>query len=289
MITPKSDTKLLTFIKRDLIKRFRAANLETPDLEARLIMMHVTGLTHLDLITAPSHILSSKNMSDIYALADRRLQGEPLDHIFGYKAFYGRQFCVSKDVLSPRPETEMLVSAALEIIKSNPEARLLDLGTGTGAIIISIIVEAPHTQGFAVDISSSALTIAAKNARMHKVEDRLIFAQGSWFNSVKGQFDIILSNPPYITDVAMESLDVSVKDYDPAIALKGGVDGLEAYRVILFEAQPYLNLLGTLVVEIGYDQGQAVAALFEEAGFGAIEIIKDLSGHDRVVSGVKWV
>jgi len=263
---------------------FRVEGLDSPDIEARLIISYVTGLTHLDLITESSRVLTAQNITDIDVLADRRMQGEPLDHIFGHKDFYGYRFKVSKDVLSPRPETEMLVSAALDIIKLKPKAHLLDLGTGSGAIIISILTEAPQTQGLAVDISPAALDIARNNAQAHSVDERVVFVEGSWFGPVKGQFDIILSNPPYITDAAMESLAPSVKDYDPAIALRGGADGLEAYRIILSEVKNHLNSSGTILFEIGYDQGKTVTDLLRSASFENIKVAKDLAGHDRLVS-----
>jgi len=283
MTAPHSDITLKA-IKRRLINSFREAGLESPELDTRLLITHVTDLTHLDLITTPSQSLSLKQIVDIEALAKRRLQGESLDHIFGYKEFYGRRFKVTKDVLSPRPETEMLVRAALDIIKSKPDACLLDLGTGSGAIIVSIVAEAPQTTGMAVDISLSALGIAQENALAHGVDDRVVFVDGTWLGPVKGQFDIILSNPPYITDVAMEGLSASVKDFDPAISLRGGKDGLKAYRAILSDAKNHLNPTGTIIFEIGYDQGQAVADLLEGAGFQAIRVAKDLAGHDRLVS-----
>jgi len=273
----------ITEVKRALIKQFREAGLETPDLDTRALIMAAAGFTHTDIITRGAEPLLAQTLDEIADYAVRRLAGEPIDHILGYREFYGRAFRVSKDVLSPRPETEMLVDAALGLLKENPKACILDLGTGSGAIIISLLAEMKEIEGVAVDISKTALDIAQENAAEHNVEDRLKFLQGSWFTPVSGRFDIIVSNPPYITVRAMKSLDVEVKDYDPGLALSGGEDGLMAYRDILVKAANHLSPNGILLFEIGYDQGLSVSALLDEAGFTDISVHKDLSGHDRMI------
>ena len=273
----------ITEIKWSLMRQFREAGLETPDLDARALMMAATGLTHTDLITRGSEPLPSQTLDVIADYAVRRLAGEPIDHILGYREFYGRRFKVSKDVLSPRPETEMLVDGALTILKNKPKAHILDLGTGSGAIIISILAKLEEVEGVAVDISDTALEVAQENAAVHNVDGRLTCLQGSWLNPVSGRFDIIVSNPPYITVRAMKDLDVEVKDYDPGLALSGGEDGLMAYRDILAKAANHLNSDGILLFEIGYDQGLSVSALLDEAGFTDISVHKDLSGHDRMI------
>jgi len=273
----------LSLAKRRLIRQFREAGLATPDLDARILIMAATGLTQTDMITRGRDYPSADGLALISEYAERRLSGEPIDHILGYREFFGRRFSVSKDVLSPRPETEMLVEAALEILKDKPSAHILDLGTGSGAIVISILAEALDVHGVAIDVSELALAIARENAKKHDVEKRVTFLQGSWFEPVEGQFDIILSNPPYITDAAMEALSAEVSDFDPDLALRGGDDGLLVYKAIIADAVNYLKPDGVILFEIGYDQGEAVRKLLEQSDFNVISVSKDLSGHDRMI------
>ncbi len=273
----------ITAARRDLTDQFRAARLETPDLDARILLMAATGLCHADLITRNGDRLSPGNSEKLAVMAERRLAGEPIDHILGYREFYGYRFEVTKDVLSPRPETELLVEVALAAIKNVKTPHILDLGTGSGAIVVSILAENPSATGIAVDLSEDALKIAQTNARTHNVNRRLDFLQGSWFEPITGHFDIILSNPPYITDAAMGQLSREVANFDPDIALRGGPDGLEAYRAIIGGASAHLKPGGCLIFEIGYDQGQAVTALLKAANFRDIDLARDLAGHDRVI------
>lgn len=269
--------------KRFLMAQFRDAGIDTAEIDARLLLMVAANLTHSDIIMRGTDNLTGEALERVSEYSARRLSGEPVDHILGRREFYGRDFRVTKDVLSPRPETEMLIDAALEIIKFKPEARLLDLGTGSGAIIISILAEAKNTTGVAVDLSEAALAVAAENAAQHDVAGRLTLRRGSWFDPVSGRFDIILSNPPYITDAAMKNLGREVKNYDPDLALRGGEDGLAAYREIISQAPHHLTAGGFLLLEIGYDQGASVSALLLEAGYAEISVHKDISGHDRMI------
>lgn len=273
----------VTAAKRLLITQFRDSGLDTPDLDARLLVMAVTDFTHTDLITRGRESLSAEDTERLADYASRRLSGEPIDHILGYREFFGRRFLINKNVLSPRPETEMLVEAALEVLRDTPKARILDLGTGSGAIIISILAEAAQIKGVAIDLSAAALSAAKRNAKSHAVDERLTFLQGSWFDPVEGEFDIILSNPPYITNFAMNELDTEVSKFDPDIALRGGEDGLMAYKAIIAKARKHMKPAGVLLFEIGYDQGKAVSELLKSAGFDDISVLKDLSSHDRMI------
>ena len=263
--------------------QFREAGLDSADLDARLLIMAATGFSHTEMITRGNDACAPEAGDLIAQYAERRLSGEPVDHIVGYREFYGHRFKVTKDVLSPRPETEMLVDAALEILESKPEARILDLGTGSGAIMTSILTEAHQAQAIAVDISAAALWVARENAKTHGVDDRVVFLEGSWFKAVQDRFDIILSNPPYITNAAMEELANEVSEFDPDLALRGGQDGLIAYRAIISEAPDYLKPGGTMLLEIGFDQGHSVSQLLEGPYFSSISVVKDLSGHDRMI------
>lgn len=272
--------------KRFLMTQFREAGLDTPDLDARLLVMAATGFSHTDMIARGTEFPSADVLEIIADYAARRLAGEPVDHIVGHREFYGRRFKVSKDVLSPRPETEMLIDAATEFLKGKAKPHILDLGTGSGAIAISILAEIEEARGEAVDVSGSALNIAKENAAAHKVDDRLTFLEGSWFAPVSGRYDIIVSNPPYITAAAMEELEIDVKAFDPDLALSGGDDGLTAYRAIISQAASHLKPAGLLLFEIGYDQASSVMDLLTEAGFSKMSVHKDLSGHDRMIKAV---
>lgn len=269
--------------KQFLTAQFRAADIESADIDARLLLMHGTGLTRAELIASAGDALTPDTAELIQGLAARRIMGEPVDMILGYREFYGRRFKVTKDVLSPRPETEMLVEAALDIFKTKPNANILDLGTGSGAIIISVLAEALNGYGTAIDMSEAALDIARQNAKTHKLTNRIEFLRGEWFAPVKDSYDIILSNPPYITQEAMVALAPEVKNFDPPIALSGGEDGLSAYREIILKAKSFLKPGGTLIFEIGFDQAETVTALLTAAGFSGVSTHKDLAGHDRMI------
>ncbi|WP_051279938.1 peptide chain release factor N(5)-glutamine methyltransferase [Hellea balneolensis] len=270
-------------LKRFLTTQFQEAGVETPDLDARLLVMAATGLTHTELIISGRDFPPAATFDIIADYANRRLAGEPIDHILGYREFYGRRFKVTKDVLSPRPETELLIEAALENLRGKTGAKILDLGTGSGAIAISILTEENDAQGLAIDMSGAALDIAKENAAQHNVADRLKVLQGSWFEAVTEHFDIILSNPPYITDAAMKHLAPEVTGFDPDIALRGGADGLAAYKEIISNAPQYLKPNGIILLEIGYDQGPSVTDLLERRNFSDITTSQDLSGHDRMI------
>ena len=269
--------------KRFLMTQFREAGLDTPDLDARLLVMAATGFSHTDMITRGTEFPRAEIFDVIADYAARRLAGEPVDHILGKRDFYGRSFEVTKDVLSPRPETEMLVEAALAILADKPDSQILDLGTGSGAIIISILAESETARGTAVDISPRALEVARRNAKAHNVESRLEFHEGSWLDPVTASFDIILSNPPYITAAAMAELSPEVAQFDPDLALSGGEDGLVAYRIIANGAAAHLSPGGLLLLEIGYDQGASVSGLLWAAGFTDVTVHPDLAGHDRMI------
>lgn len=277
----------LAEMKTYMRRQFRSAGLDTPDIDARLLLQFAGGWSAADLITGSDTDLPSEIEETLRELTARRLGGEPVDHILGTREFYGRAFNISKDVLSPRPETEGLVDLALKALQGIDHPAIADLGTGSGAIVISILSERPSARGLAVDISEAALKVATGNARRHGVQDRVTFLQSRWFDKVTDRFDIIVSNPPYITDAAMTALSPEVKLYDPDISLRGGTDGLSAYRMLTDRAQDYLKPGGQLITEIGYDQGQAVTEMFRRAGFKDIVLHQDLSGHDRIVSGHK--
>ena len=212
----------------------------------------------------------------------RRAAREPVSLIIGRRAFWTHDFRVTPAVLDPRPDTETLVEAALAV----PFTRVLDLGTGSGCILLSLLSERPEAQGLGVDCSEDALDVAQINRAELGLGARATLTQSDWFSAVNGPFDLIVSNPPYITEAAFATLAPEVKDHDPKIALTPGGDGLDAYRIICAEAPGYLTDGGALMVEIGFDQATAVEALFAQAGFSDIRIIRDINGKDRVIAAV---
>lgn len=218
------------------------------------------------------------------ALLRRRLTGESVARIIGEREFYGLGFTLNAATLEPRPETELLVDMAIAELPKG--GQLLDLGTGTGCIPISVLVNRRDVRAIAVDLSGEALVAARHNAERHRVEERIAFHQGSWFEPLPAQdvvVDLIVSNPPYIATSVLDTLDPEVKDFDPRLALDGGPDGLAPYRIIAQHAANYLTRSGMVMVEIGFDQGPAVEAVFRQAGFDRIEVRKDLNNLDRVV------
>ena len=213
---------------------------------------------------------------------ERRARREPVSHIVRGRNFWKGWFYVNADVLDPRPETETLVELAL----SGPFSRVLDLGTGSGCILISLLMERPEAKGVGTDISDKAVLVAGRNAAFHKVADRLILPLSDWYADIGGRFDLIVSNPPYISAEEMHDLQPEVRDHEPRIALTDEADGLTAYRRIAAGALDHLAPGGRLLVEIGPTQGEAVRKLFIDAGLENTVVHPDLDGRDRVVSGV---
>lgn len=262
---------------------------ETAALDAKLLTGHALGLDALALATREQDRVADADAERVAGLLQRRMSGESVARIIGEREFFGLAFALNAATLEPRPDTELLVELA---VKALPEGkRLLDLGTGTGCIPIAVLANRSDAIGLATDISAEALEMAQANAARHGVVDRLGFAKGSWFEALAAngrgaeKFDLIVSNPPYITSAVVETLAPEVKDFDPRLALDGGSDGLGPYRIIAAQAQDFLVPGGKVLVEIGYDQGSSVSSLFGEHGFADIVVHKDLNGLDRVISG----
>lgn len=252
-----------------------------PQREARILLAHVFHkspewcLTHDDEdITEPQH-------QQFLALLNQRLAHKPLAKILGYKEFYGRRFVVSEDVLDPRPDSEVLIEA-LKIHAVTP-THILDLGTGSGCLIMTALLECPNVTGSAVDISGAALTICEQNAQRLSVQDRLKTYQGSWFEPLPAGFaaNVIISNPPYIPSQDIATLDKTVKDYDPMQALDGGKDGLKYYNYILDNAAQYLSKHGLLIFELGAGQHDDVLEYATHQNWQHVKTYNDLSGIQR--------
>ncbi|WP_147124641.1 peptide chain release factor N(5)-glutamine methyltransferase [Shimia ponticola] len=247
--------------------------------EARLLMAGAIGCD-VGRLTLMAH---DALPDDIHARfrdhVARRINGEPVSHILGQRAFWGRMFRVTPDVLDPRPETETLIAAALEV----PFNSVLDLGTGSGCIAITLLAERPQVTGMAVDLSAAALAIASTNAERHDVTDRLCLETSDWFSAVTGTHDLIVSNPPYIPADDLPDLMPEVRDHEPTMALTDGADGLTPYRVILSQASDYLSDGGVVMAEFGAGQWPDIQEIAMAAGWGDVTCKTDLDGRPRVL------
>lgn len=264
------------------IAELRTVDVETPQLDARLLLQHATGLSREDLILDPHRVVSREEARQFKTLVMRRVAFEPVSRIVGEREFYGRPFKVTADVLDPRADTETIINLALPLVR--PGSQILDLGTGSGIIAITILCERPDATAVAVDLSPGALRVAAANAATLGVAGRITFLAGGWFEPVTGRFDLILSNPPYIPSADIAGLEADVRNYDPHLALAGGSDGLDPYRIIAAGAASHLLPLGHVLVEQGAGQADGVAAIFKAAGFNVIGRGVDLGGHLRCLA-----
>ncbi|VAW01440.1 Peptide chain release factor N(5)-glutamine methyltransferase [hydrothermal vent metagenome] len=263
--------------------KLAAAGIEGPGRDARILLAHAAGVAR-DRLTL--HLTDQMNDAALARMAGylaRRIAREPVAKIIQSRAFWGRDFKVTADVLDPRPETETLIVEALQGL--TPE-RFLDLGTGSGILAISLLLEWPGAKALATDISKPALAVAAGSAAKYGVQDRLTLQHSDWFEAVEARFDLIVSNPPYIATDEMAGLSDEVRLYDPQVALTDQADGLTAYRAILAGAGGHLNADGRLLVEIGWQQAAAVKGLFERAGFRDVRVLADLEGRDRGIVGM---
>lgn len=256
---------------------------ESAALDAKRLTGFALGLRDIEMATREGEAVDEVGAQRVADLLQRRLTGESVARIIGEREFYGLAFGLNAATLEPRPETEMLVDLAIAAVPAG--GRLLDLGTGTGAIAISVLANRPDVTAVATDLSAEALVAARVNAARHGVAARLALLHGSWFEPVSAdKFDLIVSNPPYITSAIVDTLSPEVRDFDPRLALDGGPDGLAPHRVIAAEAAQYLTPNGRVLVEIGYDQGASVTALFVAAVFGNVAVMRDLAGLDRVIT-----
>lgn len=256
-------------------------------LDAELLLAHVLEMSRIDLYLNLDKPLTSKEVDAYRACIGRRGRREPVAYITGTKEFYSLAFRVTPAVLIPRPETELLVDKVVLLAQARlqagqAEVRILELGTGSGAVAVAVARQDPAFSITAVDISPAALEVARKNAERHEVESQIQFLLSNLFAAVEGKFDIICSNPPYLSQAEMAGLQPEIT-FEPAQALDGGRDGLAYYRRIFQSAPAYLAKPGRIVVEIGAQQGRAVAEIAQSSGFTVEECLKDYGGHDRVV------
>ncbi len=270
----------------DLVRKARmrleAVGIDGANRDARLIVAHGLHIPIARLTLEMHEEVADADMARLEVLVTRRVAREPLSHILEERAFYNHVFRVTPDVLDPRPETEALVSAALDA----PFQKVLDLGVGSGAILLSLLAARAEAQGTGADVSAAALKVAQQNAERLAVTEQCEFLQSDWLGAIRGEFDLIVSNPPYIALDEMSALAPELT-HEPRIALTDESDGLSAYRIITRDALAHLVPGGRLMVEIGWRQGAEVKTLFVQSGYAAVEILPDLDGRDRVVVGEK--
>lgn len=288
-------------VVRALAARFTAARIDAPGADARHLVAAALGIDSAGLIATADAAVTPREADAIGRLAARRLDREPVSRILGRRWFYGLELDIGPATLDPRPETETLVDGVLATLSAEAAAaadagrptergpRILDLGTGSGAILIALLSAMPRATGVGVDISEAALAVAWRNAERHGVADRARLQRGSWLDGLDGEvFDLIVSNPPYIARDVIGTLDPEVRCFDPRVALDGGADGLDAYRAIISRVGAHLAAEGLLVLEVGDGQAADVVRLF--AGSGRLEpeppspLWHDLSGRVRCVA-----
>ena len=268
-------------------RTLEAAGVELPVFDARLLLEAAAGVGRLDILTDPHRAITEDDAARLEALVKRRAAREPIAYILGKKAFYTLDFAVGPAVLTPRPDTEMVVEAALAALPEGQDAQVLDLGVGSGAILLSVLASRPKARGLGVDASADALVFAESNAAALGLSDRATFLHGDWGAGVDGPFDLVVSNPPYIRTGDIDGLEPEVAVHEPKLALDGGGDGLDAYRRLWPDVARLLKPGGRFCVEIGAGQGPEVSALAKAAGLEVEAIKPDLGGIGRVVLGCR--
>ena len=284
-----ADFSRLGELLRQAMHRLAAAGIDSARLDAEVLLGHVLALTREQLIAADDLPISASQAQQFAALVQRRVNREPIAYLTGRQEFWSLDFHVTRDVLIPRSETERLVEIAITLVAelgANKSLRVLDIGTGCGAIAVSLAAELPFGEIVATDISPAALAVAQKNGALNEVADRITFLPGDWFAALGGQraFDLIVANPPYIRRAELATLEPEVSLWEPHDALDGGTDGLDCYRRITADAWQFLKPGGALALEIGAGMGREVCALFNRAGrYREVGLFLDYAGRDRVV------
>ncbi|MBS0240534.1 MAG: peptide chain release factor N(5)-glutamine methyltransferase [Proteobacteria bacterium] len=275
---------------RRLSAAFRSAGLDTPGLDARRLVEAATGGDSVALVREPERLLSAAEQQRLAAMADRRLGREPVSRIFGSRVFHGLELEISRATLDPRPDTEVIVDGVLQLVAEHaiePSGlRILDLGTGSGALLVALLAALPGASGVGIDISAGALDVAQRNARRHGLAGRVLFQRGNWFEGVDERFGLVVSNPPYIPSGVIAGLDPEVRLFDPLPALDGGADGLDCYRQIAAGLGEVLEPCGWVAVEVGQGQAASVSGMLAGAIGGGSErrVWLDLSGIGRGVA-----
>lgn len=265
--------------------RLKAAGVDSPSIDARLLLEAATGAGRVDILTDPYREVDADKIAALDAMIDRRVRREPVSRILGKKGFWKIMLNVTPDVLSPRPDTETLLDVIVRAFPPQRAFEMIDLGTGSGAILLATLMERAGARGVGTDISTEAIAVARENAANLDLNGRCTFIRTDWAAGfAEDSFDLVVSNPPYIPTGDIPGLDPEVREHDPHLALDGGPDGLQPYRDLAPEIARILRPEGIFAVEIGWDQGAQVKALFEAAGFTGVKVVKDLGDRDRVVT-----
>ncbi|MCW2244119.1 peptide chain release factor N(5)-glutamine methyltransferase [Azospirillum canadense] len=271
-------------LRRAAESRLREAGVDTPDLDARLLIEHALTFTREDLLFKADTPIPDADAARVMALVERRAAHEPVGRILGHREFWTIDLALNPDTLEPRPDTETVVEAVLKAVP-DPAAplRLLDLGTGTGCILLALLAELPRSSGVGVDLSPNAAAAAADNAARNGLAGRARFQAGNWGEGLAGRFDVVVSNPPYIPSADIPTLAPEVREHDPLRALDGGADGLDAYRAIAAQLPGLLEPGGLAALEVGQGQADDVAGLLRAAGLEVRGVFSDLGGVERCV------
>lgn len=277
--------------RRAVAEQFREAGIESPELDARVLIGHALRLDHAGLATAATQQISDLTATQIERFTARRLAGEPVARIVGQKEFWSLPLTVTPAVLVPRPETEILVELALALIDRDGARtralRIADLATGSGAILLALLSELPNAYGIGTDIDTKALAVACCNAKQLGFDARATFLATNYGTALESSFDLVVSNPPYVASADIATLAPEVREHDPRHALDGGADGIAAYRAIAVDAPRLLKPGGHLVVEIGAGQERAVTDLFAARGLAIAGMRHDLSGIPRALAAIR--
>ena len=268
---------------RMLAWRLKQAGIESASLDARVLVQAACRASDIEMIREPGVMLTADQEKLLAEYEERRLAHEPVSRILGRREFWGLDFEVTAATLDPRPDSETLVEAALDLIRDVANPRILDIGTGTGCLLIALLHERKDASGVGVDLSAAALEVARRNAERLGVASRAVLVEGAWCGGLQEAFDLVISNPPYIERDVIAGLEPEVRLHDPVLALDGGPDGLDAYRALADEIPRVLAPGGVAIVELGAGQAGQVEALFETAGFADIVTRKDLSGVERAL------
>ena len=275
---------ILSEIKKKLSKNFLISGIETAELDARLILKEILSFDDKELIINENYNIPERFIKEIFAIGERRLKGEPISKIFKKRNFYKSTFIISNDVLDPRPETELIVEIANNFIKKNEVKNILDLGTGSGCILLSVLKENKMINGLGIDLSKEAINIAQKNSKKLQLDKQSNFLISNWMEAINFKYDIVVSNPPYIASKEIEKLSKEVKNFDPFLSLDGGDDGLNCYRVIVEDLKRVINKNAIIIIEIGYNQSNSVEEIFKNNDFKLLKKYNDINGLDRVLT-----
>ncbi len=274
----------LKSLSEDVKDRLTQAGIEEAEFDTRLLITETLDISDIDYALEKDRVISDEQVGILLPLVERRASREPISQIFGEKEFWSLPFKVTKDTLTPRPDSETLIETALKFYGDKDEAlSILDLGTGTGCLLLALLHEYPNAKGVGIDISEATLNVAIENAESLSLSKRANFQLGKWSSGLSQNisFDIIVSNPPYIGSYEKSSLPPEVKDHEPEIALFSGEDGLDDYRTIAAEVGNHLKDSGCVILEIGHTQAKAVKKIFTSAGFNKSTVFQDLGARDR--------